>query len=252
MDESSENSWDKDPYLYMKGAYSYENCVSMLDNICGIYSTSLGTAKSITADNINNVLGVKVESDKVYYESDASKTNIDLSTDSHWLGLGEKYTYTSTDYSPESYINGKSYATAGEEVTQDVYWYDYTGTMATTIGNTTIGRLLFEGTQSGNNYAKSYWLASPGAYVYSDFAGFGPGIVNYGVVYSGDGLFHSNGYWLAYRFAVRPVVYLNSDVTVEQIQETKGSTTHWSYDNSSPAAGSGDASNGEAGNHGNY
>lgn len=245
MDQSSENSWDKDPYLYMKGAYGYVNCVSMLDNICGIYSTSLGTAKSITADNINNVLGVKVESDKVYYESDASKTNIDLSTDRDYcLGLGEKYTYTSTDYSPESYINGKSYATAGEKVTQDGYWYDYTGTMATTIGNTTIGSLLFEGTQSGDKYAKSYWLASPGARVNSSGAYFGPGYVDGGGVGSGGGLFGSNGYWYAVRFAVRPVVYLNFDVTVEQIQKTTGSTTPWSYDNSSPEAGSGSASTG--------
>ena len=122
--------------------------------------------------------------------------------------------------------------------------------MATTIGNTTIGSLLFEGTQSGDNYAKSYWLASPGACV--GFTCFGPGCVFRGLVGSGADLFYSDGGWDAYRFAVRPVVYLNSDVTVEQIQETKGSTTHWSYDNSSPAAGSGDASNGEAGNHGNY
>ena len=251
MDESSENSWDKDPYLYMKGAYSYENCVSMLDNICGIYSTSLGIAKSITADNINNVLGVKVESDKVYFESDPS-TNIDLSvTEGGWLGLGQKYTYKSTDYSPESYINEKSHATAGEEVTQDGYWYDYTGTMATTIGNTTIGNLLFEGTQSGDNYAKSYWLASPGAFVTSRFAGFGPGFVYAGGVSGSYGLFASHGDWNAFRFAVRPVVYLNSDVTVEQIQKTTGSTTPWSYDNSSLGAGSGNASNGEAGNHGN-
>ena len=163
MDAASENSWDKDPYLYMKGAYSYVNCVSMLDKICGIYSTSLGTAKSITADNINNVLGVKVESDKVYFESDPS-TNIDM------LGvLGNTYTYTSTDYSPENYINGKSHATEGEIVPRDgeayAYYYNYTGTMATTIGNTTIGSLLFEGTQEADNYAKSYWLASPGAFV---------------------------------------------------------------------------------------
>ena len=251
MDQSSENSWDKDPYLYMKGAYGYVNCVSMLDNICGIYSTSLGTAKSITADNINNVLGVKVESDKVYFESDPS-TNIDLSvTEGGWLGLGEKYTYTSTDYSPESYINGKSYATAGEEVTQDGYWYDYTGTMATTIGNTTIGNLLFEGTQSGDNYAKSYWLASPGAFVNSSVATFGPGSVGNGSVGPGDILFDSYGGWNAGRLAVRPVVYLNSDVTVEQIQKTTGRTTPWSYDNSENFVGSGDASNGEAENHGN-
>ena len=242
MDESSENSWDKDPYLYMKGAYSYENCVSMLDNICGIYSTSLGTAKSITADNINNVLGVKVESDKVYFESDPS-TNIDM------LGVfGNTYTYTSEDYSPESYINGKNQATEGEIVPKDgeayAYMYDYTGTMATTIGNTTIGSLLFEGTQSGDKYAKSYWLASPGALVDSGCAIFGPGFVGSGDVGSGGDLFRSYGIWRAYRFAVRPVVYLNFDVTVEQIQKTTGSTTPWSYDNSLSVAGSGDASNG--------
>ena len=242
MDQSSENSWDKDPYLYMKGAYGYVNCVSMLDNICGIYSTSLGTAKSITADNINNVLGVKVESDKVYFESDPS-TNIDMAGT-----FGKTYTYTSTDYSPESYINGKNHATEGEIVPKDgeayAYWYDYTGTMATTIGNTTIGSLLFEGTQSGDNYAKSYWLASPGARVNSSNANFGPGFVYDGRVGAGAGLFDSHGRWGAFRFAVRPVVYLNSDVTVEQIQKTTGRTTPWSYDNSSPEAGSGSASEG--------
>ena len=248
MDADSENSWEQDPYLYMKGAYGYVNCVSMLDNICGIYSTSLGTAKSITADNINNVLGVKVESDKVYYESDPS-TNIDMAGT-----FGKTYTYTSEDYSPESYINGKSHATEGEIVPRDgeayAYYYDYTGTMATTIGNTTIGSLLFEGTQRGDKYAKSYWLASPGAVVGSSVAGFGPGVVDGGDVNAGFSLFNSHGIWFARRFAVRPVVYLNSDVTVEQIQETTGSTTTWSYDRSSGTE-IGDASNGEAGNHGN-
>ena len=244
MDQSSENSWDKDPYLYMKGAYGYVNCVSMLDNICGIYSTSLGTAKSITADNINNVLGVKVESDKVYYESDPS-TNIDMAGT-----FGKTYTYTSEDYSPESYINGKSHATEGEIVPRDgeayAYAYDYTGTMATTIGNTTIGSLLFEGTQEADNFAKTYWLASPGARVDSSDAYFGPGDVGGGGVGSGGGIFNADGNWTAFRFAVRPVVYLNSDVTVEQIQKTTGRTTPWSYDNSENFVGSGDASNGEA------
>ena len=257
MDADSENSWEQDPYLYMKGAYGYVNCVSMLDNICGIYSTSLGTAKSITADNINNVLGVKVESDKVYYESDPS-TNIDMAGT-----FGKTYTYTSEDYSPESYINGKSHATEGEIVPRDgeayAYYYDYTGTMATTIGNTTIGSLLFEGTQSGDNYAKSYWLASPGASVYShyvnvgngtvagySYAYFGPGFVSGGGVLAGYNLFNSNGAWYAGSFAVRPVVYLNSDVTVEQIQKTTGSTTTWSYRAGVVTRGS--ASDGEAGN----
>ena len=85
----------------------------------------------------------------------------------------------------------------------------------------------------------------------SSRAGFGPGVVGSGDVNSGGGLFYSSGNWFASRLAVRPVVYLNSDVTVEQIQKTTGSTTPWSYDNSSPNVAHGDASNGEAGNHGN-
>ena len=85
----------------------------------------------------------------------------------------------------------------------------------------------------------------------SSVAGFGPAYVDNVLVFAGGGLFGSDGGWAAFRFAVRPVVYLNSDVTVEQIQKTTGSTTPWSYDNSSPYPADGNASTGEAGNHGN-
>lgn len=61
-----------------------------------------------------------------------------------------------------------------------------------------------------------YWLASPGVRVDSDdgYAGFGPGAVDDGRAGSGDGLFYSDGYWYAGRLAVRPVLYLNSNVTL--------------------------------------
>ena len=248
MDMTSENDWDKDPYLYMKGAYAYVNCEKMLNDICAIYSTDLGTARSMTIEDINKACGVVVDYDenKVYLASDTSKTNIDK-----WKVLGQTYNYTASDYTPASYIDGKKNATAGETVTATGYYYDITSMTGTKIGNTTLGSLLFDKTTSDGNYAKAYWLASPGVDVISSNAYFGPGSV---FDYAGTGdYFLSYGYWYAYRGAVRPVVSLKSDVTTAQVKKSanqgiteddwSGYTAQWST--------SGDASNGEAGNHGN-
>lgn len=247
MNASSTNDWDKDPYLYMKGAYAYVNCEKMLNDICAIYSTDLGTARSMTIEDINKACGVKVENNTVYLESDTSKTNID-----EWKVLGQTYTYTASDYTPESYIDGKKNATAGEPVTATGYYYDITSMAGTAIGNTTLGSLLFDKTTSDGNYAKAYWLASPGVLAYSSIAGFGPGGVD-DYAGTGDGDFFSYGSWRADRYAVRPVVSLKSDVTTAQVKKSanqgitedawSGYSAHWSAN--------GSASNGEAGNHGN-
>ena len=172
MDTSSTNDWDKNPYLYMKGAYAYVNCETMLKNICAIYSTDLGTARSMTIEDINKACGVKVENNTVYLASDTSKTNID-----GLKVLGQTYTYTASDYTPASYIDGKKNATAGETVTATGYCYDKISMTGTKIGNTTLGSLLFDKTTSDGNYAKAYWLASPGVLVGSSDAAFGPGSV---------------------------------------------------------------------------
>ena len=245
MDTSSENDWDKDPYLYMKGAYSYVNCETMLNNICAIYSTELGTARSMTIEDINKACGVKVENNTVYLESDTSKTNID-----GWKVLGQTYTYTASDYTPASYIDGKKNATAGETVTATGYYYDITSMTGTKIGNTTLGSLLFDKTTSDGNYAKAYWLASPGVGVNSSFAGFGPGRV-VDVAGTGNGGFDSDGGWYAGRLAVRPVISLKSDVTTAQVKKLANQTEDdWSGYTAQWSA-NGRASNGEAGNHGN-
>ena len=248
MDTSSTNDWDKNPYLYMKGAYSYVNCETMLNNICAIYSTELGTARSMTIEDINKACGVKVENNTVYLASDTNKTNIDQAE-----VLGQTYTYTASDYTPESYIDGKKNATAGETVTATGYYYDITSMTGTKIGNTTLGSLLFDKTTSDGNYAKAYWLASPGVDVNSSFAGFGPGGVDDGAG-PGDGGFSSYGGWYANRNAVRPVVSLKSDVTTAQVKKSanQGITEDdWSGYNANGLVTSGNASNGEAGNHGN-
>ena len=247
MDTSSTNDWDKDPYLYMKGAYSYVNCETMLNNICAIYSTELGTARSMTIEDINKACGVKVENNTVYLASDTNKTNIDK-----WKVLGKTYTYTASDYTPESYIDGKKNATAGETVTATGYYYDITSMTGTKIGNTTLGSLLFDKTTGDGNYAKAYWLASPGVNVAPSGANFGPGIV-VADAGSGDDDFNTHDIWHADRYAVRPVISLKSDVTTAQVKKSanQGITEDAWSGYSAQWSANGRASNGEAGNHGN-
>ena len=235
--------WETTPYLVLKGAYSYVNGKTILNNISGIYNTELGEAKSITAEEINRLIGVTVDytNKKVYANS-----NPDVNIDEYKV-LGNQYPYTADNYTPESYIDNKSHATAGEK-TDPATAYDYQW------GNLTIGdtlkTILFSGTTRDANYAKSYWLASSGVDAHSSFAGFGPGLVFNGFVGSVYCLFYSFGGWDAYGLAVRPVVYLNSEVTVEDLHIIDGQEDNWSAYSNGDAVANGDSSNGEAGNHG--
>ena len=241
---SSTIDWETTPYLVLKGAYSYVNCKQILNNISGIYSTSLGKAESLTAEEINRLIGVTVDytNKKVYANSDPN-TNIDKGG-----VLGNQYTYKETDYTPESYINSKANATAGTQTDPATAYCYQRGNL--TI-NDTLKTILFNGTTSDANYAKSYWLASPAVDANSGGAGFGPGDVDNGDVDADGGLFDSDGIWYANSCGVRPVVYLESNITVEDLHKIDGQEEDWSaYSNSDPAVAHGNSSNGEAGNHG--
>ncbi len=241
---SSTIDWETTPYLVLKGAYSYVNCKQILNNISGIYSTSLGKAESLTAEEINRLIGVTVDytNKKVYANSDPN-TNIDK-----WGVLGNQYTYKETDYTPESYINSKANATAGTQTDPaTAYCYQW-GNL--TI-NDTLKTILFNGTTSDANFAKSYWLASPAVLADSDRAYFGPGGVCGGDVYAGNYFFFdSDGRWGAYSFGVRPVVYLESNITVEDLHKIDGQEEDWSAYSNGDAVASGNSSTGEAGNRG--
>ena len=240
---SSTIDWETTPYLVLKGAYSYVNCKQILNNISGIYSTSLGKAESLTAEEINRLIGVTVDytNKKVYANSDPN-TNIDK-----WGVLGNQYTYKETDYTPESYINSKANATAGTQTDPaTAYCYQW-GNL--TI-NDTLKTILFNGTTSDANYAKSYWLASPAVSADYDSARFGPGGVVIGGVFADNYLFYSNGNWRAYSFGVRPVVYLESNITVEDLHKIDGQEEDWSAYSNGDAVASGNSSTGEAGNRG--
>ena len=88
--------------------------------------------------------------------------------------------------------------------------------------------MIFEGTTAEDNYIKSYWLASPGIYFYSWGTAFGPGAVINGRAHCGQFiLFHSKGYWAIRERAVRPIVSLKSDITVDDIKVIDETEEEW-------------------------
>ena len=246
--EETAEDWQKDPYLYMKGAYSYVNCKSMLNNICDIYDTSVGNARSMTIEDINTALGVVKEGNTVYVKTDAEKTNIDVGG-----FLGNSYTYKVGDYTPEGYLADQPITQADVNAGKKENFTSYGYLWAGISSNDTLNSMLFAGTTDSDNYAKSYWLASPGSCADSSGAVFGPGVVGGGDAFCGnDYLFYSYGNWNCNGFAVRPVVALNSDISSDNIAKLKQNpttteTVSWDGFSSGNTAGSGDASTGKAG-----
>ena len=205
-----------DPYFIFGGAQSYINCEEVLNKVANVYlNTEFATsARSVKVEDINKALGITVSGNKVYKTNDASKTNLD-----EWHVMGETYTYESGDYAPENYM-GTGTKRVGDIVTQDAYWYSYEDAGVTTSDSDVLYNLLFKGTTDADNFAKSYWLASPGAFVDSHDADFGPGAVVYGNVFCGGYGFNSGGIFSANRLGVRPVVSLKSGITKSQLAVT--------------------------------
>ena len=237
--EDTAKDWEKTPALILKGAYSYINCKKILNDISGIYSSKLGTAESITAEEINRLIGVTVdyENNKVYANADQD-TTID-----YWEVLGKQYIYKSSDYTPESYINGKNAAKDEKTEPATAYYYSWENL---TISNT-LKKLLFEGTIL---HEKSYWLASTAVEANTDTARFGIGSIDDGGVCSGNYMFVTEGSWRAFAFMVRPVVYLDSETTIEDLHVIDEPEDNWiTYLNASVIA-NGDSTNGKSGNYG--
>lgn len=213
-----------DPYLVLQGAESYVYCKKTLDAICNIYAnTNLADeVRSITMEDINTALGVKVDyttntdetkTPSKVYEKENPELNIDA-----YNGV-ESYEYKSGNFAPENYL-GTGNKKIGNKVYRTAYWYNRSS--LTKSDNTAKG-LIFDGTTDTTNYSKSYWVASPGANADSSYAYFGPGSVGGGNAFCGrTTLFYSDGDWFANDFAVRPVVSLRSNITTEQLQVQSG------------------------------
>ena len=210
------------PYLILQGATSYNKCIPTLNKICSIYKNNYAEeVRSMTIDDINNCLGITVDREKnIVYKNDNPETNIDLGG-----VMGQTYTYKEGDWTSDEEKLEAGNPKIGTTVTGTAYGYPTDPSMQNQAGlnivdpNSKIYEILFKGTTEAERYAKAYWLASPGVYVNSSLAFFGPGAVYGGGASSGYYLFDSDGYWNAFELAVRPVVSLKSDITEEEIQK---------------------------------
>ena len=240
--KSSGEDWEKDPYLYLHSAEGWywageATSGNVLDDICKIYDGKFAdSTKSMRIEDINTALGLSLDktNNKLYKTTDESKTAITA-----YQGFfGQSYTYETNDYAPENYLKQKyssnsTYSSltnkkAGNSVEGTLYCYQYTN--ADTVEQSSkLYEVLFKGTESESN-GKSYWLASSGVGLGgSVYCGFGPGTVSVGFAGTGsNALFYSYGNSYEFWLAVRPVVYLQSGVTVDDLSVSSiGSEEEW-------------------------
>lgn len=240
MDSSATEDWKKDPYLYLdkaEGWYNTNDALvsnNILDKVCAIYAGRYATdTKSMRIEDINVALGLTLDenSNKIYKTADESKTALTA-----YQGFfGQSYTYKTNDYAPENYLKAKypskySFLTnkkSRDSVDGTAFMYMYTDS-SIVDQSSKLYDVLFKGTEIGSN-GKSYWLASSGVYVGgSHYCVFGPGAVIEGNAGTGYGLFYSYGDSVAGWLAVRPVVYLQSGVTVDDLSiSSSGSEEIW-------------------------
>ena len=220
---------NSDPYLWMYGAKSYINSITELNNICKMYTTEYGTARSMTQEDVNELTGVTTTEAIKKYNMDAYDG---------YKNYGDTYSY-SNQYTPESWLNNKTTTTVSGTV--DGYYYTVNSKYAddapyVTMSNTRAYNMLFKNTDfryCGSGHGRHYWLASLGVRAGSSSARFGPGwLVSYSGVSTACtyGVFYSDGDEYENFAAVCPVVSLESDVKNTEVPKIDDITeTDWNY-----------------------
>ena len=230
-DTSTALSDENNPYFWLRGAKGTSTGygIAELNKICAIYKNNLADeVRSLTIDDINSLCKVTVDvaNKKVTKEGDTT-TNID-----QWGNIGTCQTYENQFESPEAYIadstdTGK---TASFEKTSNAYYYEGSDAIDSTSA---LYDILFARTGQDNSDIRYYWLASRAVIVLPGGCGWSPGGVGDGKAYSGNyDVFYSFGVEGGIRGAVRPVVYLRSDVTVDELQKIDTPTSGeeaWDY-----------------------
>ena len=245
MDLSATEDWKKDPYLYLacvEGWYNTNDSLvsnNILDKVCAIYHGKYASStKSMRTEDINVALGLTVDiNENKLYKTDENgdKTEIPL------YGCGNAtYTYKSGDFAPENYLIEKypgKYSMLikkklGDTVTGTNFSYSYKNSPNVVDETSKIYDVLFNDT-AGNTNNKSYWIASTYSRVivqdsYSTLT-FETGCVNKGTIGSQLMLYTSwKGQYADMLNAVRPVVYLKPDTTINDLTITSnGSEEAW-------------------------
>ncbi len=201
---------------------AYDYGIAELNKICAIYKNDLASeARSLTIDDINRLCNVTVDiKNKQVINSESE--NIDeegnIGTELAFVNPyqdQEGYLYQS----PEDYIDGNALEEQGTlKVTSDSYYYSVSNAIDS---DSPLYKVLFGGTKD----VFDYWLASRAVYVASDYdyCFWGPGRAYYGNVWSeGGDLFDSDGHEYSpggISGGFRPVVFLRSDITMDDLYE---------------------------------
>ena len=212
-----------DPYLYLYGAWGYEYGIDAMDNaVSAIYGSlsNVAEARSVKIEDINEVTGVTSDSRIKEVNLDAYYGN---------KQYGDSYSY-SNQYTPASWLQGQRTTVSG---TINGYYYSInssveSGAPYVAMDNTRAYNLLFNNVEYPTG--AQYWLSSPGVYGYSSLAAFGPGLVGTGggiTIAGASNLF--NSYAVSYDgyAAVRPVVILESGVSISKTADKTEDT--WNY-----------------------
>lgn len=190
----------------LRGARGYIYGIEELHRIAQLFATGRGVSKgrSITVEDVNQLLGVVVYENqkKVCHRNDIS---LNLEVREGFLTICP-YLSEYRFYTPESFLKNE-FADSGV-ISNTAYTYDY--------------RQIKEKEEEKKIVFVDnifYWLASSGVVVcntgYPKFADFGIGAVIYDIVRKGGVLFGINGKENSRDcLAVRPVLYLNSNVTL--------------------------------------
>ncbi len=230
-------------YFYLRGQTGYQYGADELNNICAIYGKGTGAsgARSINVDDINKITGYdpnntgdgKPYEDGQLWEYGNQVTYTNNGSSIGYIGTNgissQTSTYNSFRYYDERNQLWKTLANT-EDITLRSTAYSYYPNTLTTSESGTAGidtdspeyEMLFERTSSGQNY----WLAS--LFISTDVGSASIGLhhVMYGSVDSYR-LFSSDGYIAnRARYGVRPVVSLESDISITEGEGTSVSTAH--------------------------
>ncbi len=239
------NNGEDDPYLYLYGAKGYINAEIVLKDLCSLYTTQYGEARSVNQKDIDEITGVT---------TDEKIKEVD------WTG-SYKETYSfENQYTPESWLDGEKRVTVSGTANAYVYTVQLKNEiyeskilnakeivkLATTKSEVKLARsgpppALVQNGRAYNMLFNNvdweggamYWLASRGVGANSDYANFGPGMVCAvgGVSRAGTGnLFYSDGYEDDDCAGVRPVISLKSEIIEKEVPKIADRTEEtWDF-----------------------
>ncbi len=201
------NNSEIDPYLHLYGAKGYINSETVLNDLCSLYTTQYGTARSVNIDDLNIITGITTDEKIKEYNKGPS-----------WWGskqYGEIYSFEN-HYTPQSWLNGNRQTTASGTVNAYLYTVNSGNEPVVNLTNERAYKVIFENVDQAY-----YWLASRNIIAYSDYARFCVGEVYEDVsevrVDSSSLFYSDNGRENDRYFYVRPVICLKSDITENEI-----------------------------------